>query len=217
VSVHKKLQQARVALSQRPLRKSGHNKHHGWDYFELADFLPEVQRIFSETGLCGRTWFDGSMANLTIYDASNPESYVTFCSPVAEAKLSKGTPIQELGAMHTYMRRYLWVMAMEICENDAVDAQDQGTVKRDAPPSMAGKPGPWQLKIATEVTGGIDNWIAELNKLLDLALGMATSVDDVTEIFRVNRPIFETLKGEDDAAYTAALTKFKDAKQKLGS
>lgn len=226
MSVHAKLQKARVMLQKTPLKKSGSNKHHGFTYFELADFLPTIQHIFAEVGLMGRTTFEEGDAALIIYDSEQPDSYVIFRSPMAEAQLRGGTPIQQLGAQHTYMRRYLWLMAMEITENDVVDAQPQEEQKpkaepkseskpKAAPKPMAGKPGPWQMAISAEVTGGIDNWIATLNEALDLALSMANTQQDVTEIFRVNRAIFDTLKGEDDVAYAEVLNKFKDAKSKM--
>lgn len=222
MGVHAKLQNARVTLQHTPLRKSGANKHHGFTYFELGDFLPAIQKIFAETGLMGRMWFDHSSAYLAIYDTESPEEFVVFSSPVAEAQLRGGTPIQQLGATHTYMRRYLWLMAMEIVENDLVDAQEQEPAKpakpakpAEAPKKLAGKPGGWQLSISSEVEGGIDNWIAKLDEALTFMLGMAQSVEDVTEIFRVNRNIFDTLKGEDDAAYSNMLLKFSAAKKQL--
>lgn len=220
MTVYAKLQKARVMLQSTSMKKSGSNKHHGFTYFELADFLPKTQSIFSEVGLMGCTSFEGTDALLTIYDSSSPESFVVFRSPVAEAQLRGGTPIQQLGAMHTYMRRYLWLMAMEITENDLVDSQEapkQETKPETKPKTMrtAGKPGPWQMDISAEVVGGIENWIQAVNGALDLCLSMATSQKDVTEIFRVNRAIFDTMKGEDDMAYSAILEKFKTAKQKM--
>jgi hypothetical protein len=215
--VHNKLQQARVALAKQPLKKSGLNKHLGFHYFELGDFLPAIQTIFAEMKLCGRTWLDHDTAYLAIYDGDKPESFVMFSSPTAEAKLAKAaTPIQELGSMHTYMRRYLWIMAMEISENDVVDAET-GNIATPKPldKPLKGKPGGWQLSISPQVEGGIANWTAELKKLLDLALGFAKSTQDVNEIFRVNRNIFDTLKGEDEFAYAEVLEMFKNAKKKM--
>jgi len=221
--VHIKLQQARADLARQPLKKTGQNRHLGFHYFELSDFLPTIQKIFEDRKLCGRTWFDQTTAYLAIYDSEKPESYLVFSSPTAEAKLAKAaTPIQELGSMHTYMRRYLWVMAMEISENDLVDAQPQeesraGNVTTPKPldKPIQGKPGGWQLSINPQVEGGIANWTAELKKLLDLALGFAKSTQDVNEIFRVNRNIFDTLKGEDEFAYAEVLEMFKNAKKKM--
>jgi hypothetical protein len=41
---------------------------------------------------------------------------------MAEANLKGCHPIQNLGAVETYTRRYLWVTAMEIVEHDALDS-----------------------------------------------------------------------------------------------
>ena len=46
MSVYKKLQDVRVELQKTPLKKSGKNKHIGFEYFELGDFLPTVQELF---------------------------------------------------------------------------------------------------------------------------------------------------------------------------
>ena len=51
MSVHKKLMQARIQLQNLPLKKTGHNKFAGYYYFELGDFLPDVQQIFNNIGL----------------------------------------------------------------------------------------------------------------------------------------------------------------------
>jgi hypothetical protein len=37
----------------------------------------------------------------------------------------------------------------------------------------------------------------------------------VNEIYRVNRAVFDTLKGEDDVAYAKMLAKFSAAKKKM--
>ena len=36
MGVHKKLMEARIALQAAPLKKSGHNKFAGYQYFELG-------------------------------------------------------------------------------------------------------------------------------------------------------------------------------------
>ena len=40
MSVYRKLQEARIELQSKPLKKSGKNKFAGFEYFELGDFLP---------------------------------------------------------------------------------------------------------------------------------------------------------------------------------
>ena len=121
MSVHKKLMQARIALQGTKLSKSGKNKFAGYSYFELGDFLPTIQEIFNEIGLCGYVSFGKDLATLTITDVDGGGEIV-ITSPMAEANLKGTHPIQNLGAVETYNRRYLWMAAMEIVEHDILDA-----------------------------------------------------------------------------------------------
>ena len=119
--VHKKLMAARMSLQEAPLKKSGHNKFAGYSYFELGDFIPTITEIFYNIGLCGVVSYDSEIASLTITDTDDGTSIV-ITSPMADANLKGCHPIQNLGAVETYTRRYLWVTAMEIVEHDALDS-----------------------------------------------------------------------------------------------
>ena len=119
MTVYKKLQEARFRLVNTTIQKSGKNKFAGFEYFELGDFIPAIQKIFNEVGLCGVVSF-ADIATLTVYDADDGTS-IQFCTPIVNAENAKGQPIQSLGATHTYLRRYLWLLALEIVEHDAVD------------------------------------------------------------------------------------------------
>jgi hypothetical protein len=121
MGVHKKLMDARIQLQAAPLKKSGHNKFAGYSYFELGDFLPTINQIFARVGLCGVVSFDKELATLTITDTDDG-SQINLTSPMADANLKGCHPIQNLGAVETYTRRYLWVSAMEIVEHDALDS-----------------------------------------------------------------------------------------------
>lgn len=126
--VHKKLMQARIKLQNTSLKKSGHNKFAGYSYFELGDFLPTINNIFNDLGLCGVISFDVDKATLTITDTDDG-TQVQITSPMAEANLKGCHPIQNLGAVETYTRRYLWVTALEIVEHDALDSSAPVTEK----------------------------------------------------------------------------------------
>ena len=123
MSVHKKLQQARVMLQGKQLKKTGYNKYAGYNYFELGDFLPVVNEIFGGLGLCAVISYGRDLATMTIRDTDDGEE-ITITSPMAEANLKGCHPIQNLGAVETYTRRYLYVTALEIVEHDALDASE---------------------------------------------------------------------------------------------
>lgn len=119
--VYAKLQEARIRLQAAPLKKSGHNKFAGYQYFELGDFLPTINQIFNDLGLCSIVSFGSEMATLRIVDTEHGGTIV-LTSPMAEANLKGCHPIQNMGAVQTYSRRYLYVSALEIVEHDSLDA-----------------------------------------------------------------------------------------------
>jgi hypothetical protein len=145
MTVYAKLTKARGILSETKMKKSGKNKFAGYEYFELGDFIPHIHKIFDQVGLCGVFSFDSEKnAILTIYDSApskepNQDNFITFASPVVPVNNPKGQPIQDLGSTHTYMRRYLWLMAMEIVENDSVDAdkKEEKEKKEEEDPNNA--------------------------------------------------------------------------------
>jgi hypothetical protein len=110
-----------MALQSMQLKKSGHNKFAGYQYFELGDFLPQINEIFHSIGLCGVISYDTDYASLTITDVDDSTNII-ITSPMVEANLKGAHAIQNLGAVETYQRRYLWMTAMEIVEHDALDS-----------------------------------------------------------------------------------------------
>lgn len=122
MSVHKKLMQARLLLQNEKLEKTGLNKFAGFKYFELSDFLPTIQKIMNDVGLCGVVSFSADIATLTIVDVDDHQSQIVITSPMGSAALKGVHEVQNIGAVETYQRRYLWVTAFEIVEHDAIDA-----------------------------------------------------------------------------------------------
>ena len=223
MSVYKKLQQARMLLQGTKLTKSGKNKFAGYEYFELGDFLPAIQKICHEIGLCGAVSFTEHMAYLQINDVEDGTS-IMFTSPMSSAALKGCHDVQNLGAVQSYLRRYLWVNAFEIVEHDALDA----TMGKDEPPKRVEakvekiepkveKPKPtngqWQISLADNEDIGA--WMDTLGAGCDALLSLATSVDDVATIFKTNRSVFDKAKALDDVAYSKLMEKFSATKKLL--
>ena len=121
MKVLKKLITVRNELAHLPLNKSGHNKFAGHMYFELGDFLPSIQMLFEKHGLCDVISFDADIARMEIYDVEDG-SHVTFTSPMGSANLKGCHEVQNIGAVESYQRRYLYTTALAIVENDVLDA-----------------------------------------------------------------------------------------------
>lgn len=122
MNIYEKLQIARCELQNSGLKKSGMNKFSGYDYFELSDFLPRINELFAKHKLCSIVSFQPDLATLTIIDSEKPESTIVITSPMADANLKGCHPIQNMGAVETYGRRYLYMIALEIIEHDILDS-----------------------------------------------------------------------------------------------
>lgn len=165
MNVYEKLQKARLDLQSKEMTKSGHNKFAGYKYFELGDFLPEINRLFAELKLCSTVSFGKELAELKIVNAEKPEEVITFTSPMADANLKGCHPIQNLGAVETYSRRYLYVTALEIVEHDTVDAAapvnpvSAAIIKANVKPTAVDGLSPDEKKQTEEVAKVMLDWI----------------------------------------------------------
>ena len=219
MTVFKKLQTARYELSQANVKKTGHNSFGGWKYYELGDFIPTIHKIFNNVGLCGVFTF-GETATLTIYDTEDSTS-IQFSTPIVYAESNKGQPIQLLGSTHSYLRRYLWLMAMEIVETDQVDAEQQEVkpepikiAPKKPPAKIEGKEGPWYVKVEADPNVDMNTWLDLVTEAFRLALSQAQTERDVLDIFKFNKNIFDKVK-ESASAYETVLAKFTKAKNQF--
>ncbi len=121
MKVYSSLQKCRVELQKKNLKKSGHNKFAGYTYYELADVLPTINQLMLENNLCSFVNFNNEIATLTIVSIED-NSTITFTSPMSSASLKGCHDVQNLGAVQTYIRRYLYTNAFEIVESDALDS-----------------------------------------------------------------------------------------------
>ena len=224
MNVYKKLQQARLKLQSTQLKKSGKNKFAGYEYFELGDFLPTIQTIFAEVGLCGTVSYGTELATLTIVDTDATDAtqpnFVVFSSPMSTAELKGCHAIQNLGAVQTYLRRYLWVNALEIVEHDALDAvTGKDDPKKAEPtetsPRIVGKGGEWQIDAPAYTESDAISWLNLIQDSTEMFLGMCTKTDDIMNIFKKNKVLFDKVKEVDPETFTKMMDKFTETKNKI--
>ena len=122
MNVFEKLQNARVKLQNMDLKKSGENAYSKFKYYELSDFLPFVNKIFEENKLFSTFSIEENRATLTVINTEKPDETIVFISPVEELELKGCNKIQALGGVHSYLKRYLYLNALEIVENDMFDS-----------------------------------------------------------------------------------------------
>ena len=122
MNIFEKIQEAKALLLKKNITKTGVNKFSGYGYFELGDFMPPLIEIMRELKLFTAVSFGEQEATLTIINSEKTDEKVVFTSPMREATLKGAHPIQNLGAVETYQRRYLYMMAFDIVDNDTVDS-----------------------------------------------------------------------------------------------
>ena len=163
MNVYQRLNMAREIFHKAKLKKTGQNKFAGYSYFELSDFIIPALEIFKTCGLIGVVSFGKEMAYLKIINEDKPEEFILLESPMSTAALKGCHEVQNLGAVQTYLRRYLWVAALEIVEHDALDATTgaKGTAPVISPRSGIGDDLPAEVKeflqeLASSITGLVE-------------------------------------------------------------
>ena len=142
-NVYQKLIEAREKFLTSEINQSGKNMQLSFKYFELKDIVPTITHIFKDLGLLAVARFTDTVATLTIVNTDNPEETIDFPVPfnqiqpiVSNAGKQVTNDMQALGSSITYMRRYLYLIAMDICVNDEIEPSiDRNTNNQSATPS----------------------------------------------------------------------------------
>ena len=189
LNVFQKLLAARAKFLEADVQKTGKNMHLSFKYFELDDIVPTATRIFSEVGLIPIVNFTADVATMTIVNTDNPwGETIKFEAPfnqiapiVSNAGKQATNEMQALGSSITYMRRYLYMIALDICESDSFDAN---VGKPVTPPQTAPTPPatPEQRQeVKAELTAPADNATALQIKGLKAVLKKLKDADPSKE------------------------------------
>lgn len=162
MNIYQKLLRARAMFLEVDVKKTGKNMNLSFKYFELEDIVPAAIRIFEEVGIMPVVNFTSDTATMTMVNTDNPEEIITFTSPfnqvspiVSNAGKQVTNEMMALGSSITYMRRYLYMIALDICENDDIDAS-AGTSSSSSPKAAPATPEQRQ-EVKKELTAPSDN------------------------------------------------------------
>jgi hypothetical protein len=163
------------------------------------------------------------MASLTIFDTET-EGSVVFYSPMSSAALKGCHDVQNLGAVQTYLRRYLWTNAFEIVEHDALDASTGSVepVKQEVKPtpkpverkSIEGS-GDWAMVTKTPPEGDATEWLTVIDQTASMGLELAKTKDDVMAIYKSNKQLFDAVKTKSPDFFSEMMKKFSERKAEL--
>lgn len=264
-NIYEKLAKARDQFHNMQLVKTGHNKFAGYKYFELGDFLIPAMGCLKEAGLVtlpvsfsdtkatmtvreidgdGEIQFTSPMITAEYVETATEDGYSKVLTFNSGANLKGCHPIQNLGAVQTYQRRYLWVALMEIVEHDALDAttgsdKPAKATKKAAPPAKKAPakkatvsklkppaPAPAPAKKAEPVTQKPvedDFYLEDEGAAEEFAQFMITtakemhsgSVDSLVDFWKVNTHATDYLKEHYEAVYNTVVENFASLRQEV--
>ena len=115
------------------IEKTGKNTFQNFNFFELKDFLPRLIQFMNEEEINDQFTIENNEAILILNYKDEKNTYkipfVMFDTPLNKAGKESMQPIQYLGALNTYYKRYLYLNAFSIAENDVIDAMEQTETK----------------------------------------------------------------------------------------
>ena len=161
MSIYKKIQFVKNEILKANLKKSGVNKFSGFTYYELSDFTPTIVKLCEEVGLFTKFTYTNEVATLIIINSDKPEQKEEYTSPMRDLQLKGCNDIQALGGVETYSRRYLYMSAFDIIENDMFDPATGDDKNESVKPKEEKKASPKQVEILANYYSG-----ENLNKLL---------------------------------------------------
>lgn len=121
MTIHKKIATFKKEFHALKMEMSGKNSHSGFPFFQIQDFIKQAVDLLEKNGLVFKISFPENRCQGTCIDVETGEREDYFCS-VADANIPKATPVQNLGGVMTYVRRYMWSLFLDLVEFDGVDA-----------------------------------------------------------------------------------------------
>ena len=134
-NIYSKIMMARLQFLESNPQKSGRNEFQKFNYYELDDIVPTATRICNELGLYTEIDMGANTygyATLTVVNIDNVDEKCYFRLKMPEINNDNlNNALQDTGRSETYLRRYLYLLFLDIAQNDEVDASDNS--KMDAP------------------------------------------------------------------------------------
>ena len=148
-NIYQKINSIKQDFLKSNVKKSGKNKNAGFEYFELVDFMPTLVELMNKYKVYAFISFTEKEATITLINVEKAEEKVIITSPVVHFKsykyekntkgeytgnviedLTNMNSIQKMGAIQTYIRRYLYLIAFDIVEPELFDNMS-GEMKED--------------------------------------------------------------------------------------
>ena len=125
MNVFEKINAVRMAILNETLTKD--KKAFNYNYIDLPQIEPIITKECNSVRLLTLVDFPQGVATMRIFDMEKPKEdgspdlIVTAPCDYTLVEIKGSQPIQKVGGMLTYMRRYLYMQVFAISEHDAVE------------------------------------------------------------------------------------------------
>jgi hypothetical protein len=210
-----------------PALKTSNNPHFRTKYADLSACIEAVIDGLNNNGIYLMQLTEDHSDGIKIQTVFVHESGEQMSSGWLFVPAAKADP-QGFGSALTYARRYSLMAACGIAPEDDDANSAKAPAPKDHPlrhpiakpmPKAVPKQevsgstaSPWGIKLT--VAEGED-WAAAVAEATNFTLEMAQSVDDVNNIYKVNKDIFTKLDSVDKVTYSTLLATFKQFKEKF--
>jgi len=212
-----------------PALKSSTNPHFRTKYADLSACVEAVIDALNDNGiaLIQHTHdCDNGVSVETIFMHESGEMLSTGRLHVPAAKQDP----QGYGSALTYARRYSLMAACGIApEDDDANAASKKFVKPEPKPEPKGEPKVetkipahiegfdtgWQIKVTVTPEANLEDWSEKVTQAAKTGLTFCANKTDVTDLFKVNRNIFDKLKQLDPGTYKSLMEDFSSSKAKF--
>lgn len=194
----------RVKLQETNLKKTGKNKFAGFEYFELSDFLPTLNKLMLEERINDRFYIKDNYAILELQKGEETNTYtmpfVLFDTPLTYKKDKDGNfikdknseyvqvpsmqDIQYLGALNTYYKRYLYINAFGITDGEIIDRMDNGVDSNITKEKTATEA---QIALLNKLSEPIKNKLYEEYKIKDFKELTITQASELISKMKGNK------------------------------
>lgn len=127
--VYKKILKIREDMNKVSFTRE--TKGYKYTYLDYPTLCEKLDTLLYTNNLFIHITFEDNECKAFVFDVDKPEDKAVFTSPiVAENNVAGATPIQSIGAMHTYMRRYMKLLIFDIVIEDEVEKQANDNYKQ---------------------------------------------------------------------------------------
>lgn len=233
MKVYQAINAVQAALAQTGITKDRKNQQQGYSFRGIDDVFNALSPLLAAHGLCilprvvsrecieRQTMKGGTLFYVTVgveFDfvcAEDGSTHMVKTYGEAMDSADKATN-KAMSAAYKYAAFQAFAIPTE-GDNDA----DSHTPAIQPAPRTASKPEPIAKPEAASsalrlaIPDGVNDWVQAAIDATHVALDMASSADEIMEVYKLNRTVYDRLKREDSGAYDTLMQLFKTMKESL--